>query len=278
MAFGDDRLKDLIVDKKIESVATGFMNWMFRSNNGANYISVRKNINNYFTKFGRLKDEIGPLSRLAFRYFKGSSEVKSGEANLQVPPGINAMNLDSVGTKISIPETVAYNETMADLIDLADTPINQNTNKQNALTVSTHITDEGVLFDVYNKDFQKITILYLDYLNSKVCASEYVDYKTNTIKPDANGEVEVKYRMKRKMVKADEIDLIDLHPDYRLSSVSRQIPFINSTDSVRISMGTSIFNSATEYIIIPVKNLTNCWNNIKIQSAIFNIKYSKTIV
>ena len=84
---------------------------------------------------------------------------------------------------------------------------------------------------MYNKEFKKITIQYIDYLNSKVCASEFVDYKTQTIKPNENGEVEVKYRMKRKMVKADEIDLIDLHPDYRLSSTTRRIPFINSTDS-----------------------------------------------
>lgn len=111
------------------------------------------------------------------------------------------------------------------------TPINNNTNLQNSLTVSTHITDDGVLFDVYDKEFKKITIQYIDYLNSKVCASEYVDYKTHTLKPNENGEVEVKYRMKRKMVKADEIDLIDLHPDYRLSSTTRRIPFINSTDS-----------------------------------------------
>lgn len=121
------------------------------------------------------------------------------------------------------------------------TPINQNTNLQNSLTISTHLTDEGVLFDVYDKDFKKITIEYLDYLNSKVVASEYVDYDTNIIKPNDQGLIEVKHRMKRKMVSKDDYDLIDLHPDYRLSSTTRRIPFVNMTDSVRISMGTSIF-------------------------------------
>lgn len=123
---------------------------------------------------------------------------------------------------------------------IADTPINQNTNLQNSLTVSTHITDDGIMFDVYTKDFKKVTIPYIDYLNSKVCASEYVDYKNNEIKPNGQGMVEVKYRMKRKMVPADEIDLVDLHPDYRLSEVMRRVPLINYTDSVRLSMGTSI--------------------------------------
>jgi DNA-directed RNA polymerase beta subunit len=120
------------------------------------------------------------------------------------------------------------------------TPINNNVNLQNSLTVSTHITDDKVLFDVYDKNFQKITIEYIDYLNSKVCASEYVDYDNLQLKPNFDNMVEVKYRMKRKMVPVEEIDLVDLHPDYRLSSTSRRIPFINYTDSVRISMGTSI--------------------------------------
>ena len=96
------------------------------------------------------------------------------------------------------------------------------------------------MFDVYDKDFKKITIAYLDYLNSKVVASEYVDYETNTIKPNESGKIEVKHRMKRKTVDKDDYDLIDLHPDYRLSTSTRRIPFLSMTDSVRISMGTSI--------------------------------------
>ena len=119
---------------------------------------------------------------------------------------------------------------------IGDTPINQNTNLQNSLTISTHLTDDGVLFDVYDKDFKKITIDYLDYLNSKVVASEYVDYETNTIKPNESGKIEVKHRMKRKTVDKDDYDLIDLHPDYRLSTSTRRIPFLSMTDSVRISI------------------------------------------
>jgi hypothetical protein len=47
------------------------------------------------------------------------------------------------------------------------------------------------------------------------------------LKPDKDGQVEVKYRMKRKMVPVEEIELIDLAPDYRLSSTTRRIPFVN---------------------------------------------------
>ncbi len=144
--------------------------------------------------------------------------------------------------------------------------------KQNALTVSTHITDEDVLFDVYDKNFQKITISYLDYLNMKVVASESVDYETNTIKPNDQGLIEVKYRMKRKMVSADDYDLIDLHPDYRLSSTTRRIPFLNMTDSVRISMGSSMIKQA-----IPLANaqrpLVDTGNYDDLEDNVLNTKF-----
>ena len=243
--FGDDKIKDLIIDKEIQSVPVSFMNYMLHSANGNNLTNTRRAIANYYKSYGKIQDPINPISTMAFKFFKGTKDAKKGEANLQIPPGVNAVNLESIGQKIIIRDTVAYNASMADLVDLADTPINQNTNKQNSLTVSTHISDtEGVLFDVYDKNFNKITIKYIDYLDKKVCASEYVDYNKHEMKPNAEGQVEVKHRMKRKMVPIEEVELIDLHPDYRLSEVSRRIPFINFTDSVRVSMGTSMLKQS----------------------------------
>lgn len=236
--FGDDRQRDLVIDKTIDSVPRSFMQFLFRENKGRNWFGVRKQILNYFYKHGSLPNPINSISNLCRRYWKGGKDVKS---ELQISPGINAINLQSYLSKITIPKTVAYNNSFGDLIDVGDTPINGNVGVQNALTVSTHVQDDGtILFDVYDKDFNKITIDYLDYLNKKVVASDYVDYETNTLKPNSEGKVEVKYRMKRKMVPVENIDLIDLHPDYRLSSTTRQIPFVNFTDSVRVHMGGSM--------------------------------------
>jgi hypothetical protein len=123
--------------------------------------------------------------------------------------------LESLGNKITVPETVAFNPTFADLLDFADTPINNNVNQQNSLTVSTKVTDDGVLFSAYNLEFQRISLYYIDYLNSAVAASEFVDYKNRCLKPDPSGMVEVKYRMKRKMVKVEEVELIDLYDKWR---------------------------------------------------------------
>ena len=121
LAFGDDRLRDLIVDKTIESVPSGFMQYIFRNNNGRNYFAARRRITSYWTKYGKLQDQITAISTLAFRYFKGSADSKGSD--LQVPPGVNPINLQSLSNKITIPGSVAYNSSYADLIDLADTPI-----------------------------------------------------------------------------------------------------------------------------------------------------------
>ena len=248
IAFGDDRYRDLVVDKSIESVPQSFMQYIFRDNNCRNYWGTLKKIKTYFFKQGKLQEQLNPITNLAFRFWKGDKDVKTKD--IQVPPGINAINLESLKSKITIPDTVAYNETMGDLIDVTDTPINQNVGKQNSLNVCVHLSDDGVvLMDVYDKDFKKISMDYLDYLNSKVVASEYVDYETKRLVPNQNNQVEVKHRMKRKMVDVSEIDLIDLHPDYRLSTSVRRIPFVNFTDSSRIMMGSSMLKQS-----IPLAN------------------------
>lgn len=116
LAFGDDRLKDLIIDKTIESVPKSFMQFMFRAGGGSKYNAARRNITNYFQKHNRLQEQTTAITTLAIRFFKGSSD-NTGDSGVQVPPGINAINLQSIGDKITIHKTVAYNSTFADLID-----------------------------------------------------------------------------------------------------------------------------------------------------------------
>lgn len=248
LEFGDDRAMDLIIDKTIESVPASFNKYLYRGNNRGNFYGARRRITSYWTKNGKFQDQLNVLTTLCFRFWKGGEDVEESK-EIRIPPGINSINLDSLTQKIQISKTEAYNHTFADLIDLADTPINQNVNLQNSLNVACHIEDDKVLYDVYTKDFKKVTIEYMDYLNSKVVASESVDYETKTLIPDEDGKVKVKYRMKRITVPVEEIDLIDLHPDNRLSVTTRRIPFVNFTDSVRISMGTSMLKQT-----IPVIN------------------------
>lgn len=116
LAFGDDRLKDLIIDKTIESVPKSFMRFMFNAGGGTRYYAARRNMTNYFQKHNKLQEQSTAITNLAIRFFKGSSD-NTGDSGLQVPPGINAINLQSIGDKITIHKTVAYNSTFADLID-----------------------------------------------------------------------------------------------------------------------------------------------------------------
>ena len=244
IAFGDDKLKDLIIDKTIESVPASFMKYL-AGGKDKKYWKVTTKIANYWVKNGKLPTPVNYITSLCKRYFKGSSDQKKGENSVSISTGLNPINMQALTNRLQIPDSVAYNSTFADLICIGETPINGNVNVQNSLTVSTHIDDHGkVDFDVYDKNFKKITIPYLDYLNNKVVASECVDYDNKCLIPDENGQVEVKYRLRRKKVNVDEIDLIDLHPDYRLSETVRQIPFVNYTDSVRIHMGSSMLKQA----------------------------------
>jgi DNA-directed RNA polymerase beta subunit len=245
IAHGDDKIRDSIVDKKISSISGSFLDFLFKSDSGKNFYKVTRSIATYWVRYSKLPPPpISYITNVCLRFFKGSSDSAKGGNGVNISTGINPINIQSITDKIMIPESVAYNASFSDLICVGATPINQNVNKQNALTVATHIKDDDVYFDVYNKEFKKITIPYLDYLNQKVVASEYVDYENNQLKPDKDGKVEVKHRMKRKLVPVEEIDLIDLHPDYRLSEEVRRIPFVNYTDSVRVHMGSSMLRQA----------------------------------
>jgi hypothetical protein len=64
-----------------------------------------------------------------------------------------------------------------------------------------------------------------------------VDYDNLKMKPDPSGMVEVKYRMKRKMVKVEEVELIDLYDKWR------------------------------HWILYSMKIIQNCWNG-KSKSAV----------
>ena len=275
IAFGDDKVHDFIIDKEINSVSQSFMQFLFEDGNGKNFKTASKIMKTYFAREGKLLEENSTITNLATKFWRGGMIQTLDDktaTELTVPPGVNAINLESIKSKITFPSSCAYNPTYSDLIDVGDTPNNQNISLLNSLTVATHLTDDGILYDVYDKDFNKITIKYIDYLLKKVCSSEYIDYDTKTLKPNENGEVEVKHRMRRKMVPVGEVELIDLPPDYRLSSTVRRIPFVNFTDSVRISMGSSMLKQA-----IPLPNaqrpLVDSGNYEDLKDNVLNEKF-----
>lgn len=106
LAFGDDRVKDLVIDKRIESIPSGFMNYLFNGSNKRNYWGTRKKIMNYWSRYNKLQEQVNVLTMLCVRYWKGSSDASKGGSDLQISPGINAINLQSLTGKIQIPQSV----------------------------------------------------------------------------------------------------------------------------------------------------------------------------
>lgn len=120
IAYGDDRVRDLIIDKKIESVPSGFITFLLKGSNNRNFYGTKRKISNYWNKFNKLPEQVNILTLLCVRYWKGSSDTSKGGSEVQVAPGINAINLESLTSKIQVPQSVAINSSMLDLIDVGD--------------------------------------------------------------------------------------------------------------------------------------------------------------
>ena len=273
--FGDDRLKDLIVDKKIRGIYDGFLKF-FSNPQNAGYKTVRQTNQKHFREFGNLVENNSVITTYCLKHWKGSAEKKKEDTKeIQVPPGINALNLNSVGQKITIPLTSPYNVTYSDIIDIADTPFSgANTGVQNFLTSCAKVTEDGVYIGVYSLDFRRIEKKYIDYLNTKVACSDYVDYETKELKPNKDGLIQVKHRMKRKFVPVSEVELIDLEPDARLSNTCRQIPFVNYCDSVRTSMGCSMLKQ-TVPLVNSERPLVSTGNYSDLKDNVLNEKFNE---
>lgn len=125
--YGDDRLKDLIIDKTIDSVSKSFQKFLFKDANGSNLYLTKRNIRNYFTKQGKIQEQCNVLTNLCNKFFRKGRDkedkTKSDGDNYQIPPGVNAVNLESYKSKIQVMGSVAINTTHLDLIDVGDTPI-----------------------------------------------------------------------------------------------------------------------------------------------------------
>lgn len=91
IAYGDDRVRDLIIDKKIESVPSGFITFLLKGSNNRNYYGTKRKISNYWNKFNKLPEQVNILTLLCVRYWKGSSDASKGGSEVQVAPGINAI-------------------------------------------------------------------------------------------------------------------------------------------------------------------------------------------
>jgi DNA-directed RNA polymerase beta subunit len=170
----------------------------------------------------------------------------ANEKSIDIPMSINPLVYDSLKYKIVFPSHIAYNKTFTDIIDVVNTPENNNVNRLNELNICTTIKDGVIYITCYKyPTFEKITLPYLEYLNKRVLSNEHVNYDDKmVIESD-----EYKYKLRQKVRTTNslkDIELIEPAPDEKLSITTRRIPMVNMSDSVRVAMGASMSKQAVE--------------------------------
>jgi DNA-directed RNA polymerase beta subunit len=159
---------------------------------------------------------------------------------------VNPYSLDSVNQKVIIEDITVgrntysqkYNESLADIIDPVVTPDGINVGRINYLNNSTKV-EEGIIYiKVLDKNFKELYIPYYKYVGSKIVLYQYIDYKKHEIhKP-------FKIQENRIDKDSDTFDFIQCHPDERLCELTRAIPMINFTDTVRLGMAARMITQA----------------------------------
>jgi hypothetical protein len=107
IAYGDDKLKDLIIDKTIESVPASFMKYL-AGGKDKKYWKVTTKIANYWVKNGKLPNPVNYITSLCKRYLKGSSDQKKGDNSVSISTGLNPINMEALTNRLQIPDSVAY--------------------------------------------------------------------------------------------------------------------------------------------------------------------------
>jgi hypothetical protein len=237
--LGPDRGHDNMIDKKIYSAEANLMTYLWSRD-------IRKkiltNIKSKFYQFNHiyLKD----IQNVINRYFQVASEK-----NIDFPSTVNPLIFDAMRFKIVIPQNVAYNRTMADIIDITNSPINGNVNRINKLNVCAVVKDDGIYIKCYKYPTQEpVEVLYTHYCTKKVLLNDYWDYDSKKLK---DGIEYLKYKLRMKIYKQglnenQDFEYIEPKADDKLSISTRRIPLGNMCDSVRVSMGTTMQDQAVE--------------------------------
>lgn len=238
IAAGDDLKADKMIDKVINTVEKSFKSHMWKAWGEIASRAKYSYVGSGNARAGRIPT--GTAQKLIRDYF--SMKGLTMTTDIQAPSTINPINFQALASKIKIPTSVTYNKSFVDFIDIVDTPINNNVNVMNELTVSTRIIDGVPHLRIFDKDFNRVVLSYLDFLDNKILMNDQVNWDNKTVIP--KDHFMVKYR--EKIILSDTYDYIDCPADEKLSVTTRRIPMINVSDPVRNSMGTSMFKQAVE--------------------------------
>ena len=152
---------------------------------------------------------------------------------------VNAYTLISNSSKLKIPPYFLLNESFYDVVDVLDTPINSHVNVLNSICTGISVRGSSLYIEVYDKEFNLMSIPYEEYATSKVLVSDRIDYE--------NKEVPEVYQILYRGEFYDgpsEYDFIQSEPEKRLGYLSNSIPMVNSSESTRTSMGINMLKQS----------------------------------
>jgi DNA-directed RNA polymerase, beta subunit len=225
---GEDKKYDSMIDKKIWSTESNFLKYLYGRDVRPR---VTRDIRKKYYQYKRIF--LRSIQTCIDQYFKIANEK-----NIDIPNTINPLVFDSMKFKVTIPKNVAVNDSMTDLIDIVNTPINGNTNQINEMNYCAELRDNEMYIKCYTfPDQKEVTIPYTKYCTKKVLINQYWDYENKKFKSK-----DIKYKLRLKYydgTSSDKFDLIEPMPDHKLSITSMLIPMGNASDSIRLSMGTA---------------------------------------
>lgn len=240
-----DKLIDIKIDandainKRILSIDSILVSALHRS-----ALDIAKLLQSNFYKYGT-------ISGVPFQTFIDKIFYNQGsETNtINTSSNVNPYSFDSMNQKVVLEHTKIegvkpqeFSESLMDLIDPIVTPDNVNVNRINYLNSSTKVVDKSIQIKVLDKKFNEIYLDYYKYVGSKVVPYRFVDYENKKVSKD------FMVLENRKEKKSKTYEYIQCPPDDRLSVLTRSIPMLNLTDSVRIAMAARMISQAVPLV------------------------------
>ena len=188
---------------------------------------------------------VGELNKAILKYFSTNQGKFNYFSNVT-----NPLTLQSLSTQVKVPHGNSLNASIFDVIDVVDTPINNNINKINYLNRNVKLDNGDIQIQVYDKSHQKVWLKKLDYCTNYVIISEAWDYKRWKLKDEfKDKEIPVKLGKYQTYVgDLDEADYIELDPNERTSVTTHVIPMVNKSELGRMAMGTSMVKQGENLI------------------------------
>jgi hypothetical protein len=236
--LGPDKPRDAFIDKTILTADIGVLKYIINNPNNRRRIISKMRIK--FFDYGDIY--LRDIQNAINAYFKSAKE-----SQVDVPSITNPLSYDALRYKLEVGSYVAYNSSFTDVIDPANTPENANVNRINELNICVSLEKGKIIYHCYDIKGNRIEMDYMDYLHKYIIRNDDFDYEAKKLIP--RDRYIIKHNLKE--IETDDPfkfkDLVvEPKRDERLSITTRRIPFMNTSDTIRIAMGSSMSKQAVE--------------------------------